>query len=681
MKDDRKGYIQNNELFLFAGLFFLALHLYIELEGFFAGFGWSHPLVNQKLAAMINPPGAANRHWLFTDSHWVLKTGGGLCIILFSLGGHSIKSVKMTRKRVLTAIGLGLLLFFGTLPMLTSTTLLAVLGVPTLSMVYIAMSFAGLLYLIKGVQNSNRLLGFVPGSDEFNEENESFPQQETRIDNEFSVNIQIVFVYKKKLRQGWINLTNTFRSLLIMGTPGSGKSYGAINSVIRQHIEKGCTMYIYDWKFPDLSLVAFNAMRRHQKKLPKNTKFYCINFDDPSRSHRCNPVDPIYIQSIDDAYETSKLMMCNINRTWIGKEGDFWADSAINYATAVLWYLRCYDKGQYCTFPHLVEMMTIDYRKIFPLLMEREDLEAYMVLFISAYTGGAMEQLEGQMGSARSGLAKLSSPGVYWAMSANDFTLDINNEKAPKILCIGNNNKKKNLYAAALSLYNARVLNQINVPHQLPSSVVIDELPTIYFQGLDNLIATGRGHRISTTIAMQDFSQLEKDYGKSEAEAIRNTVGSVISGAVKGNTAKAIEDMLGKNVQRKQSVTIQSEDTTHSITTDLQPMMPAAKVARMDAGVFAGIVAGGYGQESELKAFHGKIIIDDADFKAEQKYKKLPEFSIFAQEKGSVSKQVAENYKRIKRETKDLVATEIARLEKDSKLPPVKTQKKNGRRN
>lgn len=675
MKDERKGYIKNNEMFLFAGLGALGVHFYMELEGFFAGFGWSVPVVNQFIGKLFNPP-------KFADSHWMLKASGGAFITAFSLGGHSIKSLNITKRQVGTAIGIGMLLFFGTLPMLTSTRLLDAMGINLLSVAYMALSFAGLLYLIKGFQGVNRLMNFMPGTDEFNDENESFPQQETRIDNEFSINIPILFVYKKKIRQGWINLTNTARSLLIMGTPGSGKSYAVVNTVIRQHIEKGCTMYIYDWKFPDLSLVAFNAMRRHRKKLPENTKFYCINFDDPSRSHRCNPVDPIYIQTIDDAYETAKLMMCNINRTWIGKEGDFWADSAINYTTAVLWYLRSYDKGQYCTFPHLVEMMTVDYRKVFPLLMEREDLESYMTLFVSAYTGGAMEQLEGQMGSARSGIAKLSSPGVYWAMSANDFTLDINNEEAPKILCIGNNNKKKNLYAAALSLYNARVLNQINIPGQLPSSVVIDELPTIYFQGLDNLIATGRGHRISTTIAMQDFSQLERDYGKSEAEAIRNTVGSVISGAVKGNTAKAIEEMLGKNVQRKQSVTIQSEDTTHSISTDLQPMMPAAKVARMDTGVFAGIVAGGYGQESELKAFHGKIVIDDADFKAEQKAKKLPEFSIFAQDKGSISQQVADNYSRIKQETKDLVKRELARLESGSKPPSqAKPPKKHDRRN
>lgn len=662
MKDDRKGYTKNNEIFLFAGMALLGLHFYVELEGFFAGFGWSHPLLVQKLDKMVNPPKSANTHWLFVNSHWVLKTGGGICFMLFGLGSHSIKSMDITWKHVFTAIGLGILFFLGTLPMLTSQRLLDTLGVTPLSIVYITGSVIGLLYLIKGVQGAKRVLNLKIGADDFNEENESFPQQQRRIDNKYSVNIQIEFTYKGKTYRGWINLTNPFRSMLIMGTPGSGKSYAVINNVIRQHIEKGLTMYIYDWKFPDLSLVAFNAMKRHHKNLPKGTRFYCINFDDPSRSHRCNPIAPVYIQSIDDAFETSKLMMYNLNRKWIGTEGDIWADSAINYATAIMWYLRCYDKGQYCTFPHLVEMMTIDYRKIFPLLMGREDLESYMVLFTSAFEGGAMEQLEGQMASARSGIAKLSSPGIYWAMSGNDFTLDINSEAAPKILCVGNNNKKKNLYAAALSLYNARVLNQINQPGQLASSVIIDELPTIFFQGLDNLIATGRGHKISTTIAMQDFSQLEKDYGKTEAEAILNTVGSVISGAVKGTTAKAIEDLLGKNVQRKQSINIQSEDTTHGITTELQPMMPAAKVARMETGVMAGIVAGGYGEESELKAFHGKIIVDKADFNAEQKCKKLPEFSIFAQDKGSINEQVATNYSRIKNEIKSLVDTELGRL-------------------
>lgn len=655
MKDERKNLIHNTEIFLFAGMGLLGLHFYVELESFFAGFGWSNPVVVEKLDKLVNPP-------KFANSHWLLKASGGACFVLFSLGSHSIKSIKITWRSVFIALALGLLFFMGTLPMLTSQRLLDTVGITPLSVAYIALSVVGLLYLIKGVQGAKRVLDFQIGSDSFNEENESFPQQERLIENDYSINIPIEFTYKRKKRFGWINLTNPFRALLVMGILGSGKSFGIINPVIRQHIAKGFTMYIYDWKFPDLSLVAFNAMKRHYKKLPEGTRFYCINFDDPSRSHRCNPIAPVYIQTIDDAYETAKLMMYNLNRKWIGTEGDIWADSAINYATAILWYLRCYDKGQYCTFPHLVEMMTVDYKKIFPMLMEREDLEAYMMLFVSAYEGGAMEQLEGQMASARSGIAKLSSPGVYWAMSGNDFTLDINNEKAPKILVVGNNNKKKNLYSAALSLYNARVLNQINVPGQKPSSVVIDELPTIYFQGLDTLIATGRSNKIAVTIAMQDFAQLEKDYGKTEAEVIRNTVGTVISGAVKGTTAKAVEELLGKNVQRKQSINIQSEDTTHSISTDLQPMMPAAKVARMGTGTVAGVVAGGYGEESEFKAFHGKVIVDEDEFKAEQKIKELPEFSIFAKDKGSIADQVAANYSLIKKEVKDLVEQEFGRL-------------------
>ncbi len=458
---------------------------------------------------------------------------------------------------------------------------------------------------------------------------------------------------------------------MVLGIPGSGKTFTIVNSIIRQHIAKGFSMYIYDWKFPSLAKIAFNAMIRNRKSVHKNLRFYCINFDDPRKSHRCNPLDPAYMPQIDDALETAKIMMLNMNKSWIGKEGDIWADSAINYTTALLWFLRTYQDGKYCTFPHLIELMTIDYRKLFPIMMANPDLEAYMTMFVSAYNGGAMEMLEGQVNTARTGLARLSSPSIYWAMSANDFTLDINNPDYPKILCIANNSKKKNLYGAAVGLFNARVLNQINIPGQHPCSVVIDELPTLYFQGLSDLIATGRENKIAVTLSLQDFSQAEGAYGKAEAESIRNTVGTWISGAVSGQTAKSMEDRIGKNVQRKQSITIQTDDTTHGITTELQPMVPAAKIGQLKAGEFVGVVAGDFGKEGDLKAFNAAVVIDDKRFKAEQKVKELPDFSIFANDGQTIAETVRENYLRIKAETKQMVEDELGRLGAEIK-PPTK---------
>ncbi|GAB2547125.1 type IV secretory system conjugative DNA transfer family protein [Spirosoma aerophilum] len=675
MRDDRKELTKGNEVVLWFGLVILGLHFYIELHTFFGNLGWTHPASDRILDKLT-----LNSRFLINP--WLMKGMAGALIVGYGAASRGVKSINLDTKSVVKAFIIGLIIYFGSnLLLLKSSWLLGMIDVSELSVVYLITSAIGILYLLKGSHYLSRLLHFMPGTDTFNRENETFPQEEQKIENDESVNIPTEFEYEGKIRKGWINFTNTFRSLLVMGTPGSGKSYGIVNSIIRQHIEKGFAMYIYDWKFPDLSLIAFNAMVRHRKSLPANMRFYCINFDDPQKSHRCNPLDPSYMPDVSDAYETAKIMMLNMNKTWIGKEGDIWADSAMNYTTALLWYLRCYKNGKYCTFPHLVELMMVDYRKLFPILMAQPDIEGYMSMFVSAYTGGAMEMLEGQINTARSGLAKFASPGIYWTMSANEFTLDINNPDKPKILCMANNSKKRNLYSVALGLYNARVLNQINIPGQHRCSIVIDELPTLYFQGLDDLIATGRGHKIAVTLSLQDYSQIESAYGKVEAGKILNTVGSVITGAVSGQTAKAMEERIGKNVQRKQSINIQTDDTTHGITTELAPMVPASKIGQLKAGHFVGVVAGAYGQEGDLKAFNAKVVIDKADFKSEQKAKQLPDFSIFAKQGTTVADQVKQNYYRIKDEVKLLVEEELTLLTEEVNLTTSKHAKKNGRRN
>lgn len=675
MRDDRKELTKGNEILLWAGLVVLGLHFYIELHSFFSSLGWAHPATDRLFDKLTT-----NSKFLIDP--WLMKASAGGLIVGYGAASRGVKSINLDTRSVVTALAIGLVVYLGsTWMVIYGNWLTGLIGISELSIAYLIVTVVGILYLLKGSHYISRLLHFIPGSDTFNRENETFPQEEQKIENAESINIPTLYEFGGKLRNGWINLTNPFRALMVMGTPGSGKSYTIVNSIIRQHIAKGFAMYIYDWKFPNLSLIAFNAMVRHRKSLPKNLRFYCINFDDPRKSHRCNPLDPIYMPDVTDAYETAKIMMLNMNKTWIGKEGDIWADSAMNYTTALLWYLRCYKGGKYCTFPHLVELMMVDYRKLFPILMAHPDIEGYMSMFVSAYTGGAMEMLEGQINTARSGLAKFASPGIYWTMSANEFMLDINNPDHPKILCMANNSKRKNLYSVALGLYNARILNQINIPGQHRCSIIIDELPTLYFQGLDDLIATGRDNKIAITLSLQDFSQIESAYGKVEAGKILNTVGSVVTGAVSGPTAKAMEERIGKNVQRKQSINIQTEDTTHGITTELAPMVPAAKIGQLKAGNFVGVVAGAYGQEGDLKAFNAKVIIDESDFKSEQKAKKLPDFSIFAQQGATVDDQVKKNYYRIKQEVKQLVDEELAHLTEAVNLTTNKKSKPNGRRN
>ena len=227
------------------------------------------------------------------------------------------------------------------------------------------------------------------------------------------------------------------------------------------------------------------------------------------------------MSDISDAYESAYTIMLNLNKTWVQKQGDFFVESPIILFAAIIWYLRIYKNGKFCTFPHAIELLNRRYEDVFPILTSYPELENYLSPFMDAWQGGAMEQLAGQIASAKIPLSRMISPQLYWVMSASEFTLDINNPEEPKILCVGNNPDRQNIYGAALGLYNSRIVKLINKKGQLKSSVIIDELPTIYFKGLDNLIATARSNKVAVCLGFQDFSQLVRDYGDKEAKVVR----------------------------------------------------------------------------------------------------------------------------------------------------------------
>ena len=286
--------------------------------------------------------------------------------------------------------------------------------------------------------------------DVFNEENESFMQETRLITNEYSVNLPTRFYYKKKWHNGWINVVLPQRGCMVVGSPGSGKSYCVINQFIKQQIEKGYALYCYDFKFPDLSLIVYNHLLKNKDKYKANVQFYVINFDDPRHSHRCNPINPAFMSDIADAYESAYVIMLNLNKTWIQKQGDFFVESPIVLFAAIIWYLKIYENGKYCTFPHAIELLNKPYSDIFTILTSYRELENYLSPFMDAWKGGAMEQLQGQIASAKIPLSRMISPSLYWIMSGDDFTLDINNPDAPKVLCVGNNPDRQNIYSAAL---------------------------------------------------------------------------------------------------------------------------------------------------------------------------------------------------------------------------------------
>lgn len=557
-------------------------------------------------------------------------------------------------------------LFFGSEFLLTtrfSVTLLTLSYVSTVAAGYICLLTAGVWI--------TRLLKNQLMDDVFNDENESFMQETRLIANEYSVNLPTRFYYKKKWHNGWINVVSPQRGCIVVGCPGSGKSYCVINQFIKQQIEKGYALYCYDFKFPDLSLIAYNQLLKNKDKYAKPVGFYVINFDDPRHSHRCNPLNPSFLSDIADAYESAYVIMLNLNKSWIQKQGDFFVESPIVLFAAVIWYLKIFENGQYCTFPHAIELLNKPYSDLFTILTSYRELENYLSPFMDAWKGGAMEQLQGQIASAKIPLSRLISPALYWIMTGDDFTLDINNPDAPKVLCVGNNPDRQNIYSAALGLYNARIVKMVNRKGKLKCSILVDEVPTIYFKGLDTLIATARSNKVAVMLGAQDYSQLVRDYGDKEARVIQNTIGNIFAGQVVGETAKNLSERFGKVLQQRKSINMTREDTSTNISTQLDSLIPASKISNLSQGEFVGSVCDSFDEKINQKIFHAEIIVDNEQVAAETKaYRKIPVITDFtgADGKDHMEEEIERNYYQIKEDVAQIIEKELLRIENDPNL-------------
>ncbi len=589
-----------------------------------------------------------------------------LLLALSCLGTKGVKAEKMSWNRIWTVLAVGFFLFF-----LNWWILLLPISNWGNATLYIFTMTAGYICLLMGGLWMSRLLKHNLMEDVFNNENESFMQETKLMENEYSVNLPTRFYYKKKWQRGWINVVNPFRATIVLGTPGSGKSFAVVNNYIKQQIEKGYSMYIYDFKFPDLSTIAYNHMMNHKNGYKVKPQFYVINFDDPRRSHRCNPIHPDFMSDISDAYESAYTIMLNLNKTWVQKQGDFFVESPIILFAAIIWYLRIYKNGKFCTFPHAIELLNRRYEDVFPILTSYPELENYLSPFMDAWQGGAMEQLAGQIASAKIPLSRMISPQLYWVMSASEFTLDINNPEEPKILCVGNNPDRQNIYGAALGLYNSRIVKLINKKGQLKSSVIIDELPTIYFKGLDNLIATARSNKVAVCLGFQDFSQLVRDYGDKEAKVVINTVGNIFSGQVVGETAKTLSERFGKVLQKRQSISINRQDVSTSINTQMDSLIPPSKISGLTQGMFVGSVSDNFTERIEQKIFHAEIVVDtDKVRREESHYQPIPIINDFKDADGNdcMKQAILDNYNQIKEDVKLIVKDELERIAGDESL-------------
>ena len=602
---------------------------------------------------------------LFSSILWT-KLFCVVFLALSCLGTKGVKEEKITWPKIWTVLFSGFVFFF-----LNWWLLALPIGKIGAASLYIFTLSVGYICLLMGGVWMSRLLKNNLMDDVFNTENESFMQETRLMENEYSVNLPTRFYYKKKWNKGWINVVNPFRASMVLGTPGSGKSYAIVNNYIKQQIEKGFAMYIYDYKFPDLSEIAYNHLLNHLDAYKVKPQFFVINFDDPRRSHRCNPIKPAFMTDISDAYESAYTIMLNLNRSWIQKQGDFFVESPIILLAAIIWFLKIYENGKYCTFPHAIEFLNRPYAQIFPILTSYDELANYLSPFMDAWEGGAQDQLQGQIASAKIPLSRMISPALYWVMTGDDFLLDINNPNEPKVLVVGNNPDRQNIYSAALGLYNSRIVKLINKKKQLKSSVIIDELPTIYFRGLDNLIATARSNKVAVCLGFQDFSQLTRDYGDKESKVIQNTVGNVFSGQVVGETAKTLSERFGKVLQQRQSMTINRNDKSTSISTQMDSLILASKISNLTQGMFVGAVSDNFDERIEQKIFHAEIIVNSAKVSAEIKaYQPIPVIVDFINEDGSdnLEETIKFNYRKVKLEIRSLVDYEIERIKQNPSL-------------
>ena len=658
-EDDLRALAKIMEFGRAVSIFLLVVHVYVYCYPSITAWHLNLEVIDRILVNFNNTTG------IFNCILWS-KLSAVLLLAVSCLGTHGVKGEKITWPKIYAALVAGCALFFLNwwllelpLPHMANTAF------------YIFTLTAGYLALLMSGLWMSRLYRHNLMEDVFNMENESFMQETRLMENEYSVNLPTRFYYKKRWNNGFVNIVNIFRACMVIGTPGSGKSYAIVNSYIRQLIAKGFAIYIYDYKFDDLSTIAYNSLLKNMDKYEIKPRFYVINFDDPRRSHRCNPINPEFMTDISDAYEASYTIMLNLNRTWIEKQGDFFVESPIILLAAIIWYLKIYKNGIYCTFPHAVELLNKPYSDLFTILTSYPELENYLSPFMDAWKGNAQDQLQGQIASAKIPLTRMISPQLYWVMTGNDFSLDINNPKEPKLLCVGNNPDRQNIYSAALGLYNSRIVKLINKKKQLKCAVIIDELPTIYFRGLDNLIATARSNKVGVLLGFQDFSQLTRDYGEKESKVIQNTVGNIFSGQVVGETAKTLSERFGKVLQQRQSVSINRQDVSTSINTQLDSLIPASKIANLSQGTFVGAVADNFDERIEQKIFHAEIVVDHTKISAEEKaYQKIPVINDFKDRNGNdiMMQQIQRNYDQIKADAQAIINEEMRRIKNDPEL-------------
>jgi hypothetical protein len=573
-----------------------------------------------------------------------------LFLVLSSVGMQGRKDARINPTTCFLLIGVGLLIYFGSYILFTDAA-----DLMTSACLYMGLNMAGYLLVGGGIGRLSRVVPAAFRKDFFNEQAGKLQQEERLIETEFSINLSARYPWKGRLRESYINFINPRRGILILGSPGSGKSWFIIEPAIRQLIEKGFSLFVYDFKYSALTKFVYYHFLRHRKKYPRSASFYSINFSDLSRSHRCNLIDPITMEYLSDAIGASRTILLSMNKTWVNRQGEFFVESPVNFLAALIWYLKKYKNGAFCTLPHVIELAQAPYDKLFTVLSAEPEIQTLINPFVEAYRNKTMELLDSQVASAKIPLSRLTSPDLYYILTGNDFSLDINNPLAPKILCLGGDPPRQDALAPIMSLYIDRLNKQVNRQGKYKCAIVCDEFATVRAASLLDTIATARSNNIIPIMAVQDLSQLRTRYSRDEADQILNISGNLISGQVGGETARSICERFPSVTDYRKSVSVHSTDTSFSSSEHSTGAVSPSTLATLSSGEFVGIVADDPGEKLALKAFHATIVKEKEDMIGEP-LADLPMVKEVSEE------EVQDSFMRVKREVETLVEEEMERI-------------------
>ncbi len=600
-------------------------------------------------------------------------------LVLIGLVAIGTKAKKNKDLNIIKAIvlpiilGIGLMLFSITfVNEASNNNLPKVISFFSLSqLLYVTFSFIGAVATQVGADNISKILKTNLGKDRWNTEEESFDQNKELIETDTSINIPYLFRYKKKVHKGWLNI-DPFRGTVVIGVPGSGKSFGIINPSIRQFVAKGFSMCLYDFKFPALGEIAYyHYLLKKKNDLNYKHQFNVINLNEVEKSRRVNPLNRKYLRTLAEAQDMSEAMVSALQKGGGSGGGSeqFFTQSAINFLSSCVYFFATYENGRYSDIPHLLSFMNKSYQEIFDTLFSNEELESLLSPFKSAYENKAFDQLEGQIGTLKIFMSRLATKESFWIFSGDEVELKITDRKNPSVLVLASDPSTQDINSALYSSVLNRTLKVINEKGNLPCAVIADEFPTIYMHKIDNVIATARSNKIGVMLGLQELPQLKQFYKKEIADTITAVAGNILSGAVRDKgTLDWLEKLFGKIKQKSYSESISKQGTTQSINEKLDFMIPAGKIATLKTGEMVGMLAKGVDDEEEFKtsAMNGKINLNmKAIKKEEDNYPKMPVYYSFKDKAGNDRKDevLMTNFRRINKEV-ELIVNEFIVIEK-----------------